>query len=101
MGRGRERCVRMVCFVFCRNWERKGAFCEDGDFCWLQELGQEEGVVREWGILLVARVGRGEEGARRKGLFMARGIHSAIIENTSPEKIRVVVGSVQFKLIQF
>jgi hypothetical protein len=32
---------------------------------------------------------------------MARGIHSAIIENTSPEKIRVVVGSVQFKLIQF
>jgi hypothetical protein len=49
---------------------------------------------------LVARVGR-EEGAGRKGVFMARGTHSAIIEKTTPEKIRVVVGSVLVKLIQF
>jgi hypothetical protein len=59
--------------------------CEDGVFCWLQELGEEGSVVRGWGFLLVARVGRGrgrcvrvgfllvarvgreEEGARRKG----------------------------------
>jgi hypothetical protein len=53
-------------------------------------LGEEESAVREWGFLLVARVGR-EEGAGRK----------AIIVKTTFEKIRVVVGSVQFKLIQF
>jgi hypothetical protein len=38
-------------------------------------------------------------GGREK--YMARGTHSAIIEKTTPEKIRAVVGSVQFKLIQF
>jgi hypothetical protein len=32
---------------------------------------------------------------------MARGTHSTIIEKTTPRKIRVVVWSVQFKLIQF
>jgi hypothetical protein len=102
MGRGRERYARMGFFVGCKSWERKGALCEDGVFCWLQELGEEEGAEREWGFLLVSRVGRGEEGAGRKGdIFMARGTHSAIIEKTAPVKIRVVVGSVQFKLIQF
>jgi hypothetical protein len=101
MGRGRECCLRMGFFVGCKSWERKGALCEDGVFCWLQELGEEEGAVREWGFLLVAKVGRGEEGGGRKGIFMARGTHSAIIEKTAPEKIRVVVGFVQFKLIQF
>jgi hypothetical protein len=30
-------------------------------------LVEEEGAVREWGFLLVARVGREEEGAGRKG----------------------------------
>jgi hypothetical protein len=68
---------------------------------------------------MVARVGRGrgrcvrmwffvgcESGERKRalggrGIFMARGTHSAIIEKTGPEKIRVVVGSVQFYLIQF
>jgi hypothetical protein len=30
-----------------------------GFFCWLQELGEEEGIVREWGFLLVAKVGSG------------------------------------------
>ena len=69
-------------FVGCKSWERKRALCENGVFCWLQE----------WGA---------EEGARRMGIFMARRTHSAIIEKTAPENIRVVVGSVQFKLIQF
>jgi hypothetical protein len=32
---------------------------------------------------------------------MARGTHSTTIEKTAPEKIRGVVASVQFKLIQF
>jgi hypothetical protein len=50
---------------------------------------------------LVARVGRGEVGAGRKGIFMAIGTHSTIIEKTAPKKIRGVVASVQFKLIQF
>lgn len=81
--------------------------------------GEEESAVRGWGFLLVARVGRGrgrcarmgffvgcKSGERKRalggrGIFMARGTHSAIIEKTAPEKIRVVVGSVQFKLIQF
>jgi hypothetical protein len=45
----------------------KEALCEDGVFYWLKELGEEEGSVREWDLLLIARVGRGEEGARRKG----------------------------------
>jgi hypothetical protein len=83
MWREREHCARTGFFVGCKSWERKGALCEDGVF------------------MLVARVGRGEEGAGRKGVFMARGTNSAIIEKTAPEKIRVVVGSVQFKLIQF
>jgi hypothetical protein len=97
MARGRECCV-----------------------CWLQEFGEEGGVVRGWvfllvcksqerksalcengGFLLVARVGRREEGTGRKGIFMARGTHSAIIEKTGPEMIRVAMGSVQFKLIKF
>jgi hypothetical protein len=34
-------------------------------------------------------------------IFMTRGTHLAIIEKTTREKNRVVVGSVQFKLIQF
>jgi hypothetical protein len=63
--------------------------------------GEEGSVLRGWGFLLVARVGRGEEGAGRKGVFMARGVHSTIIEKTAPEKIRVVVGFVLVKLIQF
>jgi hypothetical protein len=54
-----------------------------GVFCWLQEWGEEKRVLRG------------------RGIFMARGTPSAIIEKTAPEKIRVVVGSVQFKLIQF
>jgi hypothetical protein len=36
-----------------------------------------------------------------RGIFMARGTHLSIIAKTTPEKIRVVVGSVQFKLLQF
>jgi hypothetical protein len=36
-----------------------------------------------------------------RGVFMARGVHSTIIEKTAPEKIRVVVGFVLVKLIQF
>jgi hypothetical protein len=67
MGRGREHCARMEFFVGYKSWERKGALCGDGVFCWLQELGEEEGAMREWGFLLVARVGRGEEGTGRKG----------------------------------
>jgi hypothetical protein len=82
MGRGREHCARMGFFVGCKSWERKRALCENRVFCWLQE----------WGA---------EEGAGRKGIFMAKGTHSAIIEKTTPENIRVVVGSVQFKLIKF
>jgi hypothetical protein len=27
-------------------------------FCWLQQWGEEKSIVREWGFLLVARVGR-------------------------------------------
>jgi hypothetical protein len=45
MGRGRERCARMVFFVGCKSWVRKGPLCENGVFCWLQELGEEEGAV--------------------------------------------------------
>jgi hypothetical protein len=83
IGRGRERFVRMGFFVGCKSWERKRTLCENGVFCWLQEWGEEKRVL----------------GGR--GIFMARGTPSAIIEKTAPEKIRVVVGSVQFKLIQF
>jgi hypothetical protein len=50
-------------------------------------LGDEDGVVREWGFLLVARVGRGEEGAERKGIFMARRTHLAIIEKLLPKRL--------------
>jgi hypothetical protein len=49
MWREREHCPRTGFFVGCKSWERKGALCEDGVF------------------MLVARVGRGEEGAGRKG----------------------------------
>jgi hypothetical protein len=49
IGRGRERFVRMGFFVGCKSWERKRTLCENG------------------GFLLVARVGRGEKGAKRKG----------------------------------
>jgi hypothetical protein len=49
--------------------------------------------LQEWGEEKRALGGR--------GIFMAKGTHSAIIEKTAPEKIRVVVGSIQFKLIQF
>jgi hypothetical protein len=49
--------------------------------------------LQEWGEEKRALGGR--------GIFMARGTHSAIIEKIAPKKIRVVVGSVQFKLIQF
>jgi hypothetical protein len=96
IGRGRERCARMSFFVGCKSWERKEALCEDGVFCWLQELRDEEGAVREWCFLLVARVGRGEEGTRRKGILMAIGSHLAIIEKMLPKRLPV-----QFKLIQF
>jgi hypothetical protein len=49
--------------------------------------------LQEWGEKKRALGGR--------GIFMERGTHSTIIEKTAPEKIRVVVGAVQFKLIQF
>jgi hypothetical protein len=49
--------------------------------------------LQEWGEEKRALGGR--------GIFMARGTHSTIIEKTAPENIRVVVGSIQFKLIQF
>jgi hypothetical protein len=52
----------MVFFVGFKNWERKGALCEDGVFCWLQELGEEEDVVREWGFFVGCK-----SGERRKG----------------------------------
>jgi hypothetical protein len=70
-------------FVGCKSCERKRVLCEDRVFCWLQEWGEEKRVM----------------GGR--GVFMAKGTHSAIIEKTAPEKIRVVVGSVLVKLIQF
>jgi hypothetical protein len=70
-------------FVGCKSWERKRALCENGVICWLQEWGEEKRAL----------------GGR--GVFMARGTHSTIIEKIAPEQIRVVVGSVQFKLIQF
>jgi hypothetical protein len=82
VGRGRERSARMGFFVGSKSWERKRTLCENG-FFWLQEWGEEKRAL----------------GGR--GIFMARGTHSTIIEKTTPEKIRVVVGSVQFKLIQF
>jgi hypothetical protein len=72
MGRGRECCARIVFFVGCKNWERKRMLCENVVFCWLQE----------WGA---------EEGARKKGIFMARGTNSTIIEKNALEKFRVVV----------
>jgi hypothetical protein len=37
--------------------------------------------------LLVARVGRGEDGVGGRGIFMARGTHSAILEKAAPENI--------------
>jgi hypothetical protein len=70
-------------FVGCKSWERKRKLCENGVFCWLQEWGEEKRAL----------------GGRE--IFMVRGTHSDIIEKTAPKKIRVVVGSVQFKLIQF
>ena len=70
-------------FVGCKSWERKRALCENGVFCWLQEWGEEK---------------RAQGG---RGIFVARETHSAIIEKTAPKKIIVVVGSIQFKLIQF
>jgi phage terminase large subunit-like protein len=70
-------------FVGCKSWERKRALCENGVIRWLQEWGEEKRAL----------------GGR--GIFMARGTHSTIIEKIAPEQIRVVVGSVQFKLIQF
>jgi hypothetical protein len=102
MGRGRERCARMGFFVGCKSWERKGALCEDGVFCWLQELGEEEGVVRELGFFCwLQEFGEEKRPLGGRGIFMARGTHLSIIAKTTPEKIRVVVGSVQFKLLQF
>jgi hypothetical protein len=50
---------------------------------------------------LVATVGRGEEGVGMKEDIYGQRTHSTIIEKTTPEKIRVVVGSVLVKLIQF
>ena len=67
--------MRMKFFVSCKSGERKRALGEKGAFVGCQT-----------------------------GIFMARGTHSAIIEKTAPEKIRVVfynVGSVLVKLIQF
>jgi hypothetical protein len=75
--------VRGWFFVGCKSWERKRALCENGVFCWLQEWGEEKRAL----------------GGR--GIFMARGTNSAIIEKSAPEKIRVVVGSILVKLIQF
>jgi hypothetical protein len=62
-------------FVGCNSWERKRALCDNGVFCWLLEWGEEKRAL----------------GGR--GMFMSRGTHSAIIEKTAPEKIRVVVHS--------
>jgi hypothetical protein len=83
VGRGREHCARMGLFFGCMSWERKRVLCENGVFCWLQEWGEQKRV-------LGGRV-----------IFMARGTRSTIIEKTALKKIRVVVGSLQFKLIQF
>jgi hypothetical protein len=70
-------------FVGCKSYERKRALCEIGGFCWLQEWGEENRAL----------VGR--------RIIMAKGTHSTIIEKTTHEKIRLVVGSVLVKLIQF
>jgi hypothetical protein len=83
MGRGRECCARMGFFVGCKSWERKRALCKNGVF------------------LLVAIVGRGYRALGGRGIFMVRGTHSTIIEKTAPENIRVVVGCVLVKLIEF
>jgi hypothetical protein len=83
MGRGRERCARMG-FFWLRELREEVSVVQGWDFfCWLQEWGDEKRAL-----------GGG-------GIFMARGTHSTIIEKTALEKIRVVVGSVLVKLIQF
>jgi hypothetical protein len=101
MGGGRERCARMGFFVGCKSWERKGALCEDGFFVGCKSWERKRAVcengvfcwLQEW------REDKRELGGRE--IFLARGTHSAIIEKTAPENIRVVAGCVQFKLIQF
>jgi hypothetical protein len=50
---------------------------------------------------LVARWGEQKRVLGGRVIFMARGTRSTIIEKSALEKIRVVVGSLQFKLIQF
>jgi hypothetical protein len=76
-------------------------------------MGREESVVREWGFLLVARMGRArglcarmgffvgcKSGERKRalgekdavvgcqiGIFMARGTHSAIIKKMLPKRL--------------
>jgi hypothetical protein len=49
--------------------------------------------LQEWGEEKRALGGR--------GIFMARGTNSTIIEKSAPEKIRVVMESILVKLIQF
>jgi hypothetical protein len=99
-GRGRECSARMGFFVDYKSWERKGGLCEDGFFCC--EDWERKRVLRENGVLCwLQEWGKEKRALGGRRIFMARGTHSTIIEKTAPENIIVVVGSVQFKLIQF
>jgi hypothetical protein len=45
-------------------------------FLLVQEWGEEEGVVREWGFLVGCKSGERKEGAGREGAFV--GYHTGI-----------------------
>jgi hypothetical protein len=80
---------------------RGRVLCEDGVFLLVTSVGRGRGRCARMVFFVGCKSGERKRALGERGMVIDRGTHSAIIEKTAPEKIRVVVGSVQFKLIQF
>jgi hypothetical protein len=82
-------------------WEEEECHAMMRFFLLVTSVGRGRGRCARMGFFVGCKSGERKRALGGRRIFINKGTHSAIIEKTAPETIRVVVGSVQFKLIQF